>query len=46
MIWIVYISDIYIVNEGVFKGYVFDFIVEEINRGDFDFVIYIGDIIN
>ncbi len=46
MIRIAHISDTHITNEGAFKGYAFDLIVEEINRGNFDFVIHTGDITN
>ncbi len=46
MIKIAHISDTHITNEGAFKGYAFDLIVEEINRGDFDFVVHTGDITN
>ncbi len=43
MIRIAHISDTHITNEGAFKGYAFDLIVEEINRGgNFDFVIHTG----
>lgn len=46
MIRIAHISDTHITGEGAFKGYAFDLIVEEINRGNFDFVIHTGDITN
>lgn len=44
MIRIAHISDTHITGEGAFKSYAFDLIVEEINRGNFDFVIHTGDI--
>ncbi len=46
MIRIAHISDTHITTEGAFKGYAFDLIVEEINRGKFDLVIHTGDVTN
>ena len=46
MIRIAHISDTHITGESAYKGYAYDLIVNEINRGDFDFVIHTGDVTN
>ena len=46
MIRIAHISDTHITGESAYKGYAYDLIVNEINHGDFDFVIHTGDVTN
>ncbi|WP_297067550.1 metallophosphoesterase [Thermococcus sp.] len=46
MIRIAHISDTHITGDAAYKGYAFDLIAEEINRGSFDFVIHTGDVTN
>lgn len=46
MIRIAHISDTHITSESAYKGYAYDLIVSEINRGNFDFVIHTGDVTN
>ncbi|AFL96137.1 metallophosphoesterase 4 [Thermococcus cleftensis] len=46
MIRIAHISDTHVTGESAYKGYAYDLIVNEINRGDFDFVIHTGDVTN
>lgn len=46
MIRIAHISDTHITGESAYKGYAYDLIVNEINRGKFDFVIHTGDVTN
>jgi 3',5'-cyclic AMP phosphodiesterase CpdA len=46
MIRIAHISDTHITGESAYKGYAYDLIVNEINRGNFDFVIHTGDVTN
>ncbi|NJE42052.1 metallophosphoesterase [Thermococcus sp. GR6] len=46
MIRIAHISDTHITSESAYKGYAYDLIVNEINHGNFDFVIHTGDVTN
>jgi len=46
MIRIAHISDTHITGESAYKGYAYDLIANEINHGDFDFVIHTGDVTN
>ncbi|ASJ11358.1 phosphohydrolase [Thermococcus sp. P6] len=43
---IAHISDTHITSESAYKGYAYDLIVNEINTGNFDFVIHTGDVTN
>ncbi|WP_297417689.1 metallophosphoesterase [Thermococcus sp.] len=46
MLRIAHISDTHITGGEAYKSYAYDLIVNEINRGSFDFVIHTGDITN
>ena len=46
MLRIAHISDTHITGGEAYKSYAYDLIVNEVNRGNFDFVIHTGDITN
>ncbi len=46
MLRIAHISDTHITSGEAYKSYAYDLIVNEVNRGNFDFVIHTGDITN